>query len=301
MLSDQDREFKSALLKLGHLSELLPLLGKVHKGKKCLGRRRVLSKEVENGEVRFELSGEYEWRSYDEVLDTIRELAKILHHKFGLKRGDRVATFVETSPEFFIVFFTLQSLGCEVVVLRSTPNESTIPFVLNEHEIQFVFTQTNFVKLLNKLRPDIRTVSKLICFHNPLGSETDEDEIRNVRYELFEYEQLLNEGRDLPDVDFQKSFRFASSDISNIITTSGSSGAPKGVLVTHANWIAFINRIKLGPTYGRTYLAYVEGSQIMELSREVSIIKLIWFSLNEASNFSQFFFVRPSSCTLFVV
>lgn len=271
-LPEKYLEFKNSVGKLTHLSQLLPLLGKLHKGKKCLGTRKVLGKKLVNGQVQYELSNDYEWRTYDQVLDTIRDLAKVLYHKFQLKRGDRVATFAETSPEFTIIFFALQTLGCEVVVLRSTPNEATIPFVLNDHEIEFVFTQASFVKLLNKLKPNIPKVRRLVCFHNPFGSEESKEEIRNVKFEFFEYEQLLKEARHLPDLDFGKKFQFASSDISNVITTSGSSGVPKGVLVTHANWLAYINTMKLKPIENRTFLAYIEGSQIMELSREVNVL-----------------------------
>ena len=268
-LSNENQTLQAMLGKLTHLSELLTVVEKVHKEKQCLGRRRVLSKRLEHGDVKFELSNEYEWISYGEVLETIRGFARALRHKFQLKRGDRVAIFAETSPEYFIMFFALQTLGCEVITLRSTPDEKTIPFTLNLNEIIFVFTQTNFVKLLNKLKPNMQTVTKLICFHYPFGSEGDNDEVQNAKYELFMYEQLLEEGRKLSDSNFQKNVEFSPTDICIIMNTSGSTGLPKCVLMTHGNWVTFLKGIVLGPKKESTFLAYVEGSQIMELAREV--------------------------------
>lgn len=269
-LSEENRTLKSSLSKLGHLSELLSIVAKVHRGKKCLGRRKVLGRKIENGKVRFKLSDEFEWKTYDEVLSTIREFAKVLHHKFRLKRGDRVAIFAETSPEFIMAFFSFQLLGCEVVLLRSTPDESTISPILNENEISLVFSQTNFVKLLNKLKPKMPTLSKLICFRHPFGSETDEEEVRKVQYEFFEYEQLLKDAPNYPPLEPKQSMEFSSNDISNIISTSGSSGVPKSVLVKHACWIALLKRLRLLESNNEnTFLAYLEGSHAMELLREV--------------------------------
>lgn len=268
-LSEENRVLQNSLKKLNHLGELLELVGKVHKGKRCLGIRTVLSKKIEKGEVKFELSEEYEWRSYEQVLGTIRDFAKVLHHRFGLKRGVRVAIFAETSAEFFIMFFALQSLGCEVLLLRSTPHESTISFLLDQNQIQLVLTQTNFVKLLNKLKQKIPTVNKLICFRHPFASEVDDKEIRQVQYEFFQYEQLMKEARSLPAIDFSNGFE--SADVSTILNTSGSTGMPKSVLITHANWCAFIKGLTVGLTNENTFLAYVEGSQIMELTREVMV------------------------------
>lgn len=275
-LSAENQALKSSLQKMTHLSQLLDIVGRLHKGKRCLGTRKILGKKMVDGEVKFVLSDHYEWRSYEEVLDTISDFAKVLHHKFQLKRGVRVAIFAEVSPEFFIMFFALQSLGCEVVLLRSTPNETTIPFVLNQNEVELVLTQTNFIGLLNKLKPNIETVRKLICFGHPFAGEVDEEEVRNVKYEFFEYEQLLKEARGLPSIE--RNFGFSPTDISTIINTSGSSGMPKCVLNTHANWINFLNVVKLGLNNENTFLAYVEGSQIMELAREVGELQFTSFA-----------------------
>ena len=270
-LPEEFRVLRSSLQKLTHLSELWTAVEKAYKNKKCFGRRTVLGKKVENDQVRLELSSDYVWKSYKEVLGTSRVFAKILHHKFQLKHRDRVAIFAETSPEYFIMFSALQSLGCEVVLLRSTPNAINIPAVLNEHQIKLLFTQTSLVKLLNELKPNIRTVSKLICFRHLFADEADEEEIRNVKYELFEYDQLVEEGRTLTDLNFVDCSKFSPTDIALIVATSGSTfGVPKSVIVTHANMAAFISGNKVGASNEYTFLAYMEGSLVMELTREVN-------------------------------
>lgn len=266
-LSGEDQVLKSSIEKMTHFSQLLGIVGRVHKDKRCLGTRKILGKKVVNGQMKFVLSNDYEWKSYEEVLHTIREFAKVLHHKFELKRNDRVAVFAEVSSEFFIMFFALQSLGCQVVLLRSTPDEAVIPFVLNQNEVELVLTQTDFIKILNKLKPNIQTVRRLISFRHPFASEVDEEEVRNVKFEYFEYEQLLKDARGLSSVE--KNLEFSSTDVSTIMNTSGSTGLPKCVLLTHANWIAFLKTLKLGLSNENTFLAYVEGSQVMELFREV--------------------------------
>ena len=270
ILSEEDQKLRDHLQKLRHLSELLAIVQEVHGSKRCLGARRVLARRTENGQVKFELSNGYEWRSYEQTLHAIRSLAKSLHHRFQLKRGDRVSIFAGTIPEYFIAFWALQSLGCEVLLLRSTPNESTIPVVLNENQIRLVFTQSDFVKFLNKLKPNIRTLSTLVCFHSPYAGQADVEELRNAKYDLFLYEQLLQEGLALNDSDLSANREsFSAADICLVLSTSGSTGQPKYVLLTHANFAHFLRVSRFRPNQKQTLLAYLEASTIMELGFEV--------------------------------
>lgn len=83
------------LQNVGHLSELLPIVKKLHANLNCLGRRKLIRKTTENGATKFEL-GDYEWLTYEEAVRRIGCLAKALNSRFQLKRGDRVAIMADT-------------------------------------------------------------------------------------------------------------------------------------------------------------------------------------------------------------
>ena len=215
-ISDEHRLLRQLVGKASHLSDLLQV-AKLHKAKKCLGKRRVQRKRV-GDEVKFELS-DYEWLDYAEVLDRIEALRRVFDQKLFLKRGDRVLMIVGCCMEWLVTFVALQSLGVEVVILLYGPDLKTITSIMNQTEIEIVFTQANLVGSLNEMRPTIPKVKKLIAFQNPY--EEPLAERLTSQYDLFEYDQLLDEGRSLLKNEFNKNLEFSSDDIAIIIFTSG--------------------------------------------------------------------------------
>ena len=89
------------------------------------------------------------------------------------------------------LFFAFQNLGCEVVTLHSTLGEDGIAYILNSTKVEYLFTQTDLVRLLNKLKPTIETVTKLILIKNPFVDRLSEEEKKDLKYELFEYDKLF--------------------------------------------------------------------------------------------------------------
>lgn len=93
--NEEHIEIKSQLDSVRHLSELLSIVQKRFANLKCIGKRRVIGKRVENGQTKYELS-DYQWLTYRTLVEQVHRLSRVLHHKFQLKHADRVAIMADT-------------------------------------------------------------------------------------------------------------------------------------------------------------------------------------------------------------
>ncbi|CAK9142257.1 unnamed protein product [Ilex paraguariensis] len=87
------------------VAELFEHSCKLHKDKRLLGTRRLISREMEiseNGRSFEKLHlGDYEWSSYGKVLEAVCNFASGLA-KLGHKKEERVALFADSREEWFI-------------------------------------------------------------------------------------------------------------------------------------------------------------------------------------------------------
>lgn len=203
-----------------HLSEFLPIAQRLYADLPCVGKRKVLRKIVEKGRNKFELSA-YDWLTYRQVQERIDMMTKVFHHKFCFKKGDRVALMFNTCEEWLVTFFALQSLGCEIVTLHATLGEEGICHILNSTKVEYLFTQTELVRVMNKLKPKVETVSKMINVKNPFVDQLTEEEKKNCAYELFDYGKLAKESLTLPDLNLNNNSEFSIDDVAIIMFTSG--------------------------------------------------------------------------------
>lgn len=111
-----------------------------------------------------------------------------------------------------------------VVTLHSTLGESGITYILNSTKVDYLFTQTDLVRLMNRIKPNVQTVQKLINIRNPFVDQLTDDEKKETKYELFELDKLIKESQTLPDLNLNNNSEFSIDDVALIMFTSGSTG-----------------------------------------------------------------------------
>ena len=87
-----------------------------------------------------------------------------------------------------------------------------------------MFTQTDLVRLMNRIKPNVQTVQKLINIRNPFVDQLTDDEKKETEYELFELDKLIKESQTLPDLNLNNNSEFSIDDVALIMFTSGSTG-----------------------------------------------------------------------------
>ena len=142
--------------------------------------------------------------------------------ELGVKKGDRVMLFLPNCPEFFFWYFGIIKMGAIVNPLNVMLKERELDYLIGDCKPEIIVTTKDLAsEPLKIFRREGCSAGKMIV----IGGE-DGDGILN-------YEPWI--GRQSRDFD---SILVEKDDVAAILYTSGTTGLPKGVMLTHLNlWI----------------------------------------------------------------
>ncbi|MEH0147290.1 long-chain fatty acid--CoA ligase [Corynebacterium sp. Q4381] len=167
----------------------------------------------------------YEWVSVTagEFIEEVFEVAKGLIAA-GVAPGDRVAIFSSTRYEWALVDYAIWAAGAVTVPIYPTSSTHQIQWILEDSGAKIAFSETrDHTELLTPFLPDgVYKNSKLerVYEFNASGTEI-------IKFEGRSIEQALVDERWQP---------LTHDDPASIVYTSGTTGRPKGVKITHGNW-----------------------------------------------------------------
>ena len=149
----------------------------------------------------------------------VRAVAKGLI-ALGIAPGDRVAIMAKTRYEWTILDFAIWYAGCVSVPIYETSSAEQIKWILEDSGAKVVIVETSILAdLANSVRPASCTTT-LIITENILS-------------------QLSTNGASISDVQLEERRTFASPEtLATLIYTSGTTGNPKGVCLSHGNFMA---------------------------------------------------------------
>lgn len=198
--------------------------------------------------------GKFEFLTYNQTYENILSLALALK-KIGVQRGDKVAIISDNRKEWLTTDMALLSLGAVDVPRGCDSMGNEIRFI-----ISFADCKIGFFENLNQLKKvldnykEVPLLEKAVLFDIP--SQSDFEEIREKleasKIQLLNYQSLLTAGYEIYTSDKFKN-RIAienemeatkSEDTATIIFTSGTTGTPKGVMLTHKNYIAQLSAVQ---------------------------------------------------------
>ncbi|KAJ8586849.1 acetyl-CoA synthetase-like protein [Rhizopogon salebrosus TDB-379] len=238
--------------------------------KKMVGGKEVTEKKTWKY---FQLS-DYKYLSFVDVQERVSALARgLLHH--GITRDDVFNIYAQTSGNWQLMSHACTTIGVPVATAYDTLGESGLTHSLNEPNCVGVFTNAELLVTLKNVL--LNTPSVRFIVYDGDAKPSHLDEIRGVRENLviLSIDELRSIGAE-QSLDGLKDRRPSTDDVALIMYTSGTTGAPKGVVLTHGNVIASVGAVYklLGHHLHSddTFLAYLPLAHILEY-----IVELILF------------------------
>lgn len=138
----------------------------------------------------------------------------------GVRPGERVAILDKNSPGYLELYFALPRLGAVAVPLNYRLAPPELAYIVNDSCASLMLFGAEYAELVGQLRPELTQVRKFVTLDGG-GSEwaLDFERLHAARAPVFDV------ARDPEDVFLQ-------------MYTSGTTGRPKGAMLTHANMIA---------------------------------------------------------------
>jgi len=260
--------------------------------REALGTRIVIRETEEkqsNGKVfrKYELGG-FKWRTFYDFTTEAKTVAGGMR-QLGLRAGDRVAIIAETRAEWIITAYACFLNNIALVTLYTNLGNSGLEHALNETEVAFVVCSMETLGKIKAVCGKCPKVENLILMSSisPCikSSVAKRDMIADCQLNVVLYEELCA-GKTHPPQTHPP----LPSDCAIIMYTSGSTGNPKGVILSHRNLLASMSALINIAKFEEKdrYIGYLPLAHVLELLAEASCllygIKIGYSSANTLTN-----------------
>ena len=224
-------------------------------GRPCL---KCFSKNLKNNLINLfyglKKKNEYEYYTWKNVKNKINLLSNKLI-KLGLKKGDKVVIVSENNPNWFISDFSIMLAGGVTVPAYTTYTKKDYEYLFKNCKAKMIFVSNKqlFLNCLPAIKKN-KTIKQIISF----------EKISKVSEKIISLNDLWEEK--LKNINIKA--KINENDPACIIYTSGTSGLPKGVILTHksikSNLIGSLDIFKNINFYNEKYISFLPLSHSYE-------------------------------------
>lgn len=155
--------------------------------------------------------------TYSEVFGLVKKLANYLQDH-GLKKGDHIAILGENCPEWGISYFAINWIGAVAIPLDARGEEKNLEFILKFSDSKAIILSNTFLETAKKIQSSYSELKTVI-------------EFQNIKSLASKYEEGIEKNHS------------NTNDLCEILFTSGTTGNPKGVMLTNGNLMSNVENI----------------------------------------------------------
>jgi len=176
--------------------------------------------------------------SFKELYTQARQFAAGLQ-KLGIKRGENIGLISDNRQQWFVADLAIQCLGSVDVPRGCDSTADEISYILGFSgcNLAILENQSQLEKVISRLK-SLRDLKKIIIVDPHYKAK------KVAGLEIFTYAKILEDGAktDLAIINAEID-KGASDDVVTIIYTSGTTGEPKGVMLTHRNFMHQVQHV----------------------------------------------------------
>ncbi|MDR0621891.1 MAG: AMP-binding protein [Deltaproteobacteria bacterium] len=191
----------------------------------------------------------YTWGSLNDEVDRLARAFLAI----GVKKNDRISIWATNVPQWLTTLYASAKIGAILVTVNTHYRKAEIEYLLKQSESNYLvlmdsFRGFSYVGALNEIAPEIA--------QTPLGEEIKSEALPYLKKVVYlgdnppkgmhAYEELLKKAEEVPESRLREiSASLHYDEIINMQYTSGTTGFPKGAMLTHQNivtngyWIGY--------------------------------------------------------------